>query len=151
VRAWLGTREPKFPKWRIFSLGASFVVLIGILAPTVHGCVGLRPMDRIIYNPPNEQPVMAQVGSTFNVPVAQASAPISVPSFTTFAPGPASVLGRGVSPPVAKAQMGMTPAGSPPPSGGTGPANVGISGSSISSTGKTGPVNGGLSGSTQPP
>jgi hypothetical protein len=47
--------------------------------------------------------------------------------------------------------MGMQPAPGPSPSGMTGPANIGASGSSISTTGPTGPVNNGLSGSPPPP
>jgi len=149
VREWLNTRQPKFPIWRIFSVSASLVVVVGILAPTVNGCQGLKTMNPLAYNPPNHQPVMAQAGSNYTVSVVQAVAPVSIPSFT-FAPGPASVLGHGESPPVSKAQMGMSPPAGVTSSGNTGPVNVGVSGSSISSTGTTGPTNSGLSGSAPP-
>jgi len=151
VREWLKMQESKFPKWRIFSLSVGFVIVMGMLAPTIHGCQDLKPMNQLVYNPPNHQPVMAQIGSNFTVPVAGASTPITVPSFTTFTRGPASVLGDGASPPVTTPQMGMKPAPGPYSSGSTGPVNIGASGSSISTTGTTGPVNTGLSGSAPPP
>ena len=147
VREWLKTREPKFPKWRIFSASVGLVIVVGIVVPTMHGCEGLKPMNPLVYNPPNPHPIMAQAGSNYTVPVVQAGAPVSISPFTTFAASRPSVLGNGMSPPVSKPQMGMSPPAGVTPSGNTGPVNVGVS----SSSGGAGPGNSGLSGSPPPP
>jgi hypothetical protein len=153
VREWLKTREPKFPKWRIFSLSFGFVVVMALLLPVMSGTQYIKPMNTMVLNPPIVQPnVMLPQGSQFSVGYSPATTPVPVQSISAV-PSPVNpVLGFGSSPPASLPQMGAQPPAKPVGSGTTGPVNIGLSGSSAGSpAGTTGPTNTGASGTPPSP
>ena len=138
VREWLSTKQPKFPMWRGLGLLIGFIVLTGLLFPTLHGCQNLQPMNPLVLNPAVIRPGVVG-GSQFTVTVPPAFAPVQVPSYSTAPQSRSSMLNNGASPPVSSAQMGAPPPTQAPASNATSPSGV-----------STTPKNSGISGGAPP-
>jgi hypothetical protein len=136
VREWLATKQPVFPKWRGMGLLLCFIVLSGLLLPTIHGCETLTPINPLIVKPPLHPPAVVG-GSNYTVIVPPAFAPTPVPSFSTLPQSVSPMLNSGASPRVSSSQMGVAPPAAAPssntmqtgPTPTTTPTNSGISGS----------------------
>jgi hypothetical protein len=152
VREWLETRQPKFPIWRIFGASCGFVVIVGLLMPTMRGCQAMQSLPPQVFIPPASRPsTQLPPTSLYSVQVPSATQPIPVqPMSTVITPVP-GILTMGQSPPVSQPQMGVPlSAGRAPSTGNTGAANIGISGPAPSANNTTG-TSGSRAGGGAPP
>jgi hypothetical protein len=138
VREWLSTKQRKFPMWRGLGLLLGFIILSGLLLPTIHGCENLQPMNPLVMKPALNPPGVVG-GSQFTVTVPPAFEPVPVPSYSTAMPPRSGILNSGVSPPVSSAQMGAAPPTPAPASNATSPTGV-----------STTPTNSGISAGAPP-
>jgi hypothetical protein len=127
VREWVQHYEQKVRTGSLWVAAGAFVLSSFVAFPLLYGCTKLQPLSPFVMNPPISQPNLATpsmpVGSTYEP--NNTAPPSTLQPSVTAQPGATSPHSGGIA---------GAASGAAPPSGTTGPANIGASSSATSAS-----------------